>query len=53
MSWVYLALSSIKQDFPHGPMVKNPPARAEDLGSVPGPGRSQVLRNKKPVHHNY
>ena len=26
-------------DFPTGPMVKNPPAKAGDTGSVPGPGR--------------
>jgi len=26
-------------DFPEGPLVKNPPANAEDMGSIPGPGR--------------
>ena len=26
-------------DFPGGPVVKNPPASAEDMGSIPGPGR--------------
>ena len=26
-------------DFPGGPVVKNPPANAGDLGSVPGLGR--------------
>ena len=29
-------------DFPGGPVVKNAPANAEDVGSVPGPGRSHV-----------
>ena len=25
-------------DFPHGPVVKNPPANAGDMGSIPGQG---------------
>ena len=35
----------IIEDFPGGPVVKNLPANAEDSSSVPGLGRSQVLRN--------
>ena len=30
------------QDFPGGPVVKNPPASAGDMGSIPGPGRSHM-----------
>jgi len=30
--------SSIK-DFPGGSVVRNPPAKAGDNGSIPGPGR--------------
>ena len=30
------------EDFPGGPGVKNPPARAGAMGSVPGPGRFHV-----------
>ena len=30
-------------DFPGGPVVKNPPASARDVGSIPGPGRVHVL----------
>ena len=26
----------VKLDFPGGPMVKNPPAIAGDMGSIPG-----------------
>ena len=26
-------------DFPGGPVVKNPPSNAGDMGSIPGPGR--------------
>ena len=26
-----------------GSVVKNPPANAEDTGSIPGPGRSPIL----------
>ena len=29
-------------DFPGGPVVKNLPANAGDMGSIPGPGRSHV-----------
>ena len=29
-------------DFPSGTVVKNPPASAEDTGSIPGPGRSYM-----------
>ena len=34
--------SVAKQDFPGGPVVKNPPANAGDPGSVPGLGRFRV-----------
>ena len=30
------------EDFPGGPLVKNPPASAADVGSVPGRGRSHM-----------
>ena len=29
-------------DFPGGTAVKNPPANAGDMGSIPGPGRSHM-----------
>ena len=29
---------NLPQDFPGGPVVKNPPANAGDTGSRPGPG---------------
>ena len=29
-------------DFPGGPVVKNPPAKAGDTGSICGPGRSHL-----------
>ena len=32
----------IKRDFPGGTVVKNPPAKAGDTGSSPGPGRSHM-----------
>ena len=34
-------------DFPDGPAVKNPPANAGDMGSIPGPGRSHVPRSNQ------
>ena len=30
--------------FPGGPVVKNPPANAGDMGSIPGSGRSHVMQ---------
>ena len=32
-----------KRDFPGGTVVKNPPANAGDMGSIPGLGRSHML----------
>ena len=34
-------------DFPGGAVVKNPPAKAGDMGSSPGPGRSLTLQSYK------
>ena len=34
-------------DFPGGPVVKNPPVNAENMGSIPGPGRFHMLRGNK------
>ena len=30
-------------DFPGGSVVKNPPASAEDMGSIPNPGGSHMV----------
>ena len=30
------------RDFPGGAVVKNPPASAGDMGSIPGPGRTHM-----------
>ena len=35
--------SNVLLDFPGGPVVKNLPAKAADLGLIPGPGRSHML----------
>ncbi|XP_068412549.1 coiled-coil domain-containing protein 15 isoform X7 [Eschrichtius robustus] len=35
----------IEKDFPDGAVVKNPPAKAGDMGSTPGLGRSHMPRN--------
>ena len=32
----------VQQDFPAGSVVKSPLANAEDMSSIPGPGRSHV-----------
>jgi len=33
----------VRWDFPGGPVVKNPPAHAGDVGWIPGLGRFYVL----------
>ena len=34
-------------DFPGGAVVKNPPANAGDMGSIPSPGRSHMPRSNE------
>ena len=41
----YAQVKSNAWDFPGGPVVKNPPANAGDTGSIPGLGRSHMLRS--------
>jgi len=36
-------------DFPDGLLVKNPPANAKDVGSIPGSGRSPGEGNGNPL----
>ena len=33
-----------RSDFHDGPVFKNPPANAGDMGSIPDPGRSRMLQ---------
>ena len=40
-------------DFPGGPVVKNLPANAGDMGSTPDPRRPHMHGATKPVHHNF
>ena len=35
----------MNRDSPRGPVVKNPPANAGNMSSIPGPGRSHMLRS--------
>ena len=39
--------------FPRGSVVKNPPASAGDLGSIPGLGRSAGEGNGNPLQCSY
>ena len=48
-----IILKHTHRAFPAGAVVKNPPANAGDVGSIPGPGTSHMPRATKPVHHNY
>ena len=38
-------LNKRQRDFAGGTVVKNPPANAGDMGSIPGPGRSHMPRS--------
>ena len=42
-------------DFPSGPVVKNPPSNARDVGSIPGRGTRfpHAPGATKPARHNY
>ena len=40
-----LVLKRVRPDFSGGAVVKNQPANAGDMGSSPGPGRSQMPRS--------
>ena len=39
--------------FPGGSVVQNPPARAEDVGSVPGLGRFPREGSGNPLQYSY
>ena len=39
------SFKNVKEGFPGGAVVKDPPASAGDTGSSPGPGRSHVPRS--------
>ena len=39
-------------DFSGGSVVKNPPAKAGDMGSIPGSGRSLGEGNGNPLQHS-
>ena len=38
-------MQEMSRGFPGGAVVKNPPAKAGDTGSSPGPGRSHMPRS--------
>ena len=40
-----MQLSNSLSNFPGGPVVKYMPANAEDMGSIPGLGRSHMSRD--------
>ena len=40
-----MQLSSSLSNFPGGPVVKDMPANAEDMGSIPGLGRSHMSQD--------
>ena len=43
----YPVYKNYLRDFPGGPVFKNSPANARDMGLIPGPGRSHMLQSKE------
>ena len=43
---------SFHKGFPGGSLVKNPPANARDVGSIPGLGRSPGVGNGNPLRYS-
>jgi len=41
------------EGFPGGSVVKNPPANARDMVSIPDLGRAHMPQAAKPMCHNY
>ena len=46
-------MATRKEGFPGGSVVKNPPANAGDLGSIPGLGRSPGEGNGNPLQYSH
>ena len=42
--WPSKILKILMKDNPSGAVDKNPPVNAEDMGSIPGPGRSYMTQ---------
>ena len=50
---IHLQLDNVKFSFPGDSVVKNPPANAGDMGSVPGLERSPGEGNSNPLRYSY
>ena len=48
--WLKSVQEMQRGDFPGGPVIGSPPAKAGDTGSIPDPGRSHMLQ---PILRNY
>ena len=48
-----MALEKISKGFPGGSMVKNPPASAGDMGSIPSTEDPTCYGATKSPNHNY
>lgn len=44
---VKMQLKNVLQDFAGGPVVRNPPANARNMGSIPGLGRFHMMWDKE------
>ena len=51
--WYNKFYKNNREGFPGGSVVKNLPENAEDMCSIPNPGRSDMLQGIKPMCHNY
>ena len=44
---------NLDSGFPGGSVIKNPPANAGNVGSIPGLGRSSGEENGNPLQYSY
>ena len=47
--YIYIHTHTCIWHFPDVSVIKNPPAKAGDVGLIPGPGRSPEERNGNPL----
>ena len=52
LRWLEFGEQSTKVGFPGSPVVKNPPANAGDVGSIPGLGISPGGGNSNPLQYS-
>ena len=53
VKFMFIESTRLSNHLPGGAVVKNPPASAGDMGSIPGSGRSPGEGNGNPLQYAY